>query len=73
MILPNYAAGIKALRTRHGTSQVGFAAALGVDKSHISMLEAGKRYPSTLLLERIGELLHMKVSAIIAVCEESRS
>lgn len=37
---------IKTLRKRLGLSQAEFAERLGIERSHLSRLEAGKRVPS---------------------------
>lgn len=44
---------IKALRTNKGLTQEEFAQAVSVVRSHISLVEAGKREPSELMIKSI--------------------
>lgn len=54
--------GIRALREELGLSQEALADAAGIDRSHMSRIERGKRNVSFLNICRIAEALGRKPS-----------
>lgn len=57
--------GIRAARLKAGLSQEALADAAGIDRSHMSRIERGKRNVSFLNLCKIAEALGVPVSQIV--------
>jgi len=53
----DYAKALKIARAISGLQQKELAVLAGVDPSHISLIESGKRTPSVHLLERVSSAL----------------
>ena len=62
---------LKALRERTGISATALAAAVGIGKSHMSNIEAGRRTPSPAVAKAIAAELRVPVSAILATPTEA--
>ena len=52
---------ISTLRKQKGMPQVELASYLGIEKSNMSRLEAGKTNPSILILKKICESLNIRI------------
>lgn len=63
--LERLGAGIRAVREKAGLSQEALADAAGVDRSHMSRIERGKRNVSFLNICRIAAALDCKPSDIL--------
>ena len=65
-----YALGkrIAYLRKQREMSQLDLSLDSGIAKSYICELEAGKRNPSVLILERVGESLDITLSTLFEGC-----
>lgn len=63
--LERLGAGIRAVREKTGLSQEALADAAGIDRSHMSRIERGKRNVSFLNVCRIAEALACKPSDIL--------
>lgn len=63
--LERLGAGIRAVREKAGLSQEALADAAGVDRSHMSRIERGKRNVSFLNICRIADALDCKPSDIL--------
>lgn len=57
--------GVRALREAAGLSQEALADAAGIDRSHMSRIERGKRNVSFLNICRIAEALGIAPSAML--------
>lgn len=57
--------GVRSLRERAGLSQEALADAAGIDRSHMSRIERGKRNVSFLNVARIADALGCKPSDIL--------
>lgn len=57
--------GIRAVRQRAGMSQEALADASGIDRSHMSRIERGKRNVSFLNICRISDALDCKPSDLM--------
>ena len=62
-----YGYAIKMLRVAREMPQAELAEAVGVTKSHISLVEAGKRQPSIGLCERICQELGLPMSLLMTI------
>jgi transcriptional regulator with XRE-family HTH domain len=51
----NVGHAVRALREARGMSQVGLAGKIAMTQSYLSQIEAGKRSPTLLALDRIFE------------------
>jgi len=58
---------IKSLRAAAGLQQRELAARVGISKSMLSLVEAGKREPTVSLLRDIGKALNIPTSVLFAV------
>lgn len=58
--------GVRLLREQAGLSQEALADAAGIDRSHMSRIERGKRNVSFLNVARIADALGCKPSDILA-------
>ena len=56
---------VRALREKKGFSQLAFSEHCGIENSHLSRLEAGKREPGLYMLEFIAKGLKMTVSELL--------
>ena len=57
-------AQIRALRSREGYSQEGFAAKIGMDRAYFGGVERGERNVAALNLIRIATALHVEVGEL---------
>lgn len=64
MSLRTNGAAIRALRQAYGWKVVKFAQAIGVSRSYMSNLEAGRRQASPEVLRKISETLNVPLAAI---------
>jgi transcriptional regulator with XRE-family HTH domain len=55
---------IRTLRTSRGFSQAGLAAAIGVSKSYLSHIEAGRRPVTPAILRQVAEALDVEVTQL---------
>jgi transcriptional regulator with XRE-family HTH domain len=55
----NYGKGIKIARAIAGIQQKDLAGKAGIDASHVSMIEMGKRQPSMIVVNKISAALGM--------------
>ena len=64
----NYGRAIRTIRVARGLSQDELAESSGVSAGYVSLIESGKREPSTSVLERLSESLHapMPIVALLA-------
>ncbi|WP_081506026.1 helix-turn-helix transcriptional regulator [Azospirillum lipoferum] len=60
---------LRLLRVFHDLSQKDLAAKLGVTKSYISEIEAGKKVPTLQLLERYAQVYNIPLSSIMFFSE----
>lgn len=60
---------LRLLRIFHDLSQKDLAAKLGVTKSYVSEIEAGKKIPALQLLERYAQVLNLPLSSILFFSE----
>lgn len=51
----NIGNAIKQVRKKVGMNQYDFACMVGITQTHLSLIEAGKRKPSLVLMERVAE------------------
>jgi len=56
---------IKHRRERHGWTQAGLAAKVGIHRISLARLEAGTKGPSWSLLERLARALHVKPGRLL--------
>lgn len=68
----NYASGVLAVRRRLGLAQPDFAQRVGISASYVSLIENGHRKPSIDVLESVARVGAMKLSTLIAICEQAR-
>ena len=63
--MTNFAQRLKALRTKHGYTQSGLAALLGISTSAVGMYEQGRREPDNTLLKRICEVFEVSTDYLL--------
>ena len=68
----NYGHAIKVARTRRGMSQKQLAGRIKADSSFLSMLESGKRKPSTETLEAICDVLGVPLYLLMLLASEKK-
>ncbi len=56
---------IRALRRKHGWTQVDMAEVLGVDRSYLSEIETGKKDPSLRVLKTIADGFELSLSQLL--------
>lgn len=56
---------LRALRERSGYTVSAFATASGIDRSHLSNIEAGRRQASPDAIRKMAETLKVPVTALI--------
>jgi transcriptional regulator with XRE-family HTH domain len=56
---------LRALRERSGYTISAFASEAGIDRSHLSNIEAGRRQASPSAITRMAEVLKVPVTALI--------
>ena len=56
---------IKQYRNKHDLTTGGFAKIAGISQASVSMIETGKRNPSTQVLKKISEVLEVSVQDIL--------
>jgi transcriptional regulator with XRE-family HTH domain len=66
----NYAKGLRRAREQKHLSQRKLASLAGFDPSYITMLEGGKRKPSTEFIEKLASALGMPASLLLLMCAE---
>ena len=64
---------ISRLRVRRGLSQETLSALAGVARSHLAMLEAGKKTVRLDTLFRIAEALGVSPSELVSLTEEEQT
>ena len=60
---------IGRIRTQRGLSQEALSGLAGLDRSHLSVIESGKKSASVETLWRIAEALGMRLSELIGLVE----
>ena len=60
---------IRVIRERSGLTQTAFAGMVGIDRSHLTHIEAGRRRPSPPMAARIADELCVPMTAILAPAE----
>ena len=60
---------LRLLRIFHDLSQKDLAAQLGVTKSYVSEIEAGKKVPTLHLLQRYADIYKLPLSSIMFFAE----
>ena len=60
---------LRLIRVFHDLKQVDAAVRLGVSKSHLSEVEAGKKAPSMDLVQRYAEAFDLPLSSILFFAE----
>lgn len=60
---------LRVMRIFHDLSQKELAEKLGISKSHLSEIEAGKKTPTLHLLERYAKVFDVPVSSIMFFSE----
>ncbi len=68
----DYGKGIKVIRNRRGISQKDLAKRMGVDASFLSLLESGKRKPSTETLESLCGSLRVPMYLFMLLSSEKK-
>ena len=66
----NYAKAIRTLRGSRGLQQKDLASRLGLDPSYVSLLERGKRTPSTEVLQSLAEVFAVPVYLVMLLASE---
>jgi transcriptional regulator with XRE-family HTH domain len=56
---------LRRLREKKGFSQLQFSERCGIENSHLSRLESGKREPGLYMIELLAKGLGMKVSELM--------
>lgn len=67
----NYAKAIKTVRALREMEQRDLARLLGVDASYISLIESGRRVPSTAVLERIAKSFGVPLYLLMLIASEA--
>ena len=62
---------IRALRRKRGWSQEMLSAFAGIGRSHLSMIETGRKEPSVETLCRIADALGYRLSELIRKVEDA--
>lgn len=65
----NLGIAIKELRNRSNLSQEKFALAIGMDRTYLASVEAGKRNLSLANIEKIASGLGISVSSLFSLAE----
>jgi len=68
----DYGRGIRIARAVAGIRQKQLAKLSGLDPSHISLIEKGKRHPSLEALERISKALKIPQDLLVLLAAEAR-
>jgi transcriptional regulator with XRE-family HTH domain len=66
----DYANGLRKAREKAKLSQRKLASVAGFNASYITLLEAGKRKPSTEFIEKLADALGMPASLLLLMCAE---
>jgi transcriptional regulator with XRE-family HTH domain len=69
----NYGRALKIARALAGLEQKELASRAGVDASHISLIEQGKRNPSVITIEKIAGGLGMPYHVLTLLAAESQN
>jgi transcriptional regulator with XRE-family HTH domain len=56
---------VRALRRKHGFTQVELAEMLGIDRSYLSEIETGKKDPSLRVLKTIADGFRLSLSQLL--------
>lgn len=64
---------LRLIRVFHDLKQIELADKMGVSKSYISEIEAGKKSPSIQLIEKYSEEFKIPVSSILFFAEQIRT
>ena len=67
-----YGLAIRVIRSRRKLSQKDLANQIGVNASFLSLLEAGKRQPSTETLEDICKVLQVPMYLLMLLASEKK-
>lgn len=62
---------LRVIRERSGLTGTALAEMVGVDRTHISNIEAGRKQPSPELARRLADALKVPLIAILANFRES--
>ena len=65
----NFGIAIKELRNNLGQSQEKFALSIGMDRTYLASVEAGKRNLSLSNIEKIANGLNISISELFAKAE----
>ena len=68
-IQTNFGIAIKQLRNETGLSQEKFALAIGMDRTYLASVEAGKRNISISNIEKIANGLNISISELFKIAE----
>ena len=60
---------LRLVRVFHDMSQVALAERLGISKSYLSELEAGKKQPTVELLQKYASTFNMPLSSLVFFAE----
>lgn len=68
---PKWAFGrvLREFRQAKGLSQEGLAAAAGLDRSFVSLVERGIQSPNVVILLKLAEVLHVSAAEMVAKVE----
>ena len=58
-------------RKERGFTGTSFAEAIGIDRTYLSKIEAGKRDPSPPIAKRMAEVLKINIGAILATPKQT--
>ena len=67
-----YGKAIRICRAARGLSQKNLATKVGLDSSHISLIEAEKRSPSLETIERIAKSLNVPLHLLTLLASEQK-
>jgi XRE family transcriptional regulator of biofilm formation len=68
----NYGKGIKIARSLAGLRQRELAKLAGVDPSHVSLIEKGKRQPSLKTLEKLSTALNIPHHLLVLISADPK-
>lgn len=60
---------LRLIRAFHDTKQTDLARKLGISRSYLSEIEAGKKEPTLDLLYRYADVFNVPVSSLMLFCE----
>ncbi|SFT55936.1 DNA-binding transcriptional regulator, XRE-family HTH domain [Lachnospiraceae bacterium XBD2001] len=68
-IQTDFGLAVKQLRNKTGLSQEKFALLIGMDRTYLASVEAGKRNLSLSNIEKIANGLNVSISELFAIAE----